>query len=224
MHAFLHKSRRENHRRVVFTQQDTIYLRARAHLVLTNLLITSSVFFPMIFFVSASKISFDFLLSYRLLFWYLLFRYRWAHHLCFLSMNDLSRSSFFDLSMHLYTKVRENHRRVVFTQQDTIYSRAHLVLTNLLITSLLVLCFSQWFLLFLPPKFLLISCRPIDSYSDICYLGTYELTIFVSFLWMIWVDLPFLIVWRTGYRYRYQPKKIKKGRSTQIIHRKETKI
>ena len=93
----------------------------------------------------------------------------------------------------LHKSRRENHRRVVFTQQDTIYSRAHLVLTNLLITSLLVLCFSQWFLLFLPPKFLLISCRPIDSYSDICYLGTDELIIFVSFLWMIWVDLPFLI-------------------------------
>ena len=58
---------------------------------------------------------------------------------------------------------------------------------------MLVLCFSQWFLLFLPPKFLLISCRPIDSYSDICYLGTDELIIFVSFLWMIWVNLPFLI-------------------------------
>ena len=93
----------------------------------------------------------------------------------------------------LHKSRRENHRRVVFTQQDTIYSRAHLVLTNLLITSLLVLCFSQWFLLFLPPKILLISCRPIDSYSDICYLGTDELIIFVSFLWMIWVDLPFLI-------------------------------
>ena len=48
----------------------------------------------------------------------------------------------------------------VFTQQETIYSRAHLVLTNLLITSLLVLCFSHWFLLFLPPKILLISCHP----------------------------------------------------------------
>ena len=93
----------------------------------------------------------------------------------------------------LHKSRRENHRRVVFTQQDTIYSRAHLVLTNLLITSLLVLCCSQWFLLFLPPKFLLISCRPIDSYSDICYLGTDELIIFVSFLWMIWVDLPFFI-------------------------------
>ena len=93
----------------------------------------------------------------------------------------------------LHKSRRENHRRVVFTQQDTIYSCAHLVLTNLLITSLLVLCFSQWFLLFLPPKFLLISCRPIDSYSDICYLGTDELIIFVSFLWMIWVHLPFLI-------------------------------
>ena len=55
----------------------------------------------MISFVSASKISFDFLSSYSLLFWYLLFRYRWAHHLCFLSMNDLSRSSFFDLSIYL---------------------------------------------------------------------------------------------------------------------------
>ena len=83
----------------------------------------------------------------------MLFRYRWAHHLCFLSMNDLSRSSFFDLS----------------TQQETIYSRAHLVLTNLLITSLLVLCFSRWFLLFLPPKFLLISCRPLDSYTDLLF-------------------------------------------------------
>ena len=101
MHAFLHKSRRENHRRVVFTQQDTIY--SRVHLVLTNLLITSLLvlFFPMISFVSASKISFDFLSPYRLLFWYLLFRNRWAHHLCFLSMNDLSRSSFFDLSIYL---------------------------------------------------------------------------------------------------------------------------
>ena len=36
----------------------------------------------------------------RLLFWYLVFRYRWAHHLCFLSMNDLSRSSFFDWYRH----------------------------------------------------------------------------------------------------------------------------
>ena len=72
-------------------------------------------------------------------------------------------------------------------------TRAHLEITNLLITNLLVLCFSQWFLLFLPPKFLLISCRPIDSYSDICYLGTDKLIIFVSFLWMIWVNLPFLI-------------------------------
>ena len=26
------------------------------------------------------------------------------------------------------------------------------------------------------------SCRPMDSYSDICYLGTDELIIFVSFL------------------------------------------
>ena len=70
--------------------------------ILTNLLITSllvlcfSQWF-LLFLLSASKISFDFLSSYRLLFWYLLFRYRWAHHLCFLSMNDLSRSSFFDV-------------------------------------------------------------------------------------------------------------------------------
>ena len=145
MHASLHKSRRENHRRVVFTQQDTIY--SRTHLVLTNLLITSLLVLcfsrwfllflpPNILLISCHP---------RLLFWYLLFRYRWAHHLCFLSMNDLSRSSFFDLSI------------------------------------------------FLPPKILLISCCPIDSYSDICYLGTDELIIFVSFIWMICVDLPFLI-------------------------------
>ena len=100
-HASLHKSRRENHRRVVFTQQETIY--SRAHLVLTNLLITSllvlcfSQWFllflpPNILLISCHP---------RLLFWYLLFRYRWAHHLCFLSMNDLSRSSFFDLSIYL---------------------------------------------------------------------------------------------------------------------------
>ena len=38
----------------------------------------------------------------RLLFWYLLFRYRWAHHLCFLSMSDLSRSSFFDKYIYIY--------------------------------------------------------------------------------------------------------------------------
>ena len=97
MHASLHKSRRENHRRVVFTQQDTIY--SRAHLVLTNLLITSLLVLcfsrwfllflpPNILLISCHP---------RLLFWYLLFRYRWAHHLCFLSMNDLSRSSFFDI-------------------------------------------------------------------------------------------------------------------------------
>ena len=101
MHASLHKSRRENHRRVVFTQQDTIY--SRAHLVLTNLLITSLLVLcfsrwfllflpPNILLISCHP---------RLLFWYLLFRYRWAHHLCFLSMNDLSRSSFFDLSLFI---------------------------------------------------------------------------------------------------------------------------
>ena len=52
---------------------------------------------------------------------------------------------------------------------------------NLLITSLLVLC-SQWFrmLLFLPPKFLLISWQPIYSYSDICYLGTGDHVCFLS--------------------------------------------
>ena len=38
--------------------------------------------------------------------------------------------------------------------------------------------------MFLPPKFVLISCRPIDSYSDIFYLGTDELMIFVSFIAM----------------------------------------
>ena len=99
---------------------------------------------------------------------------------------------FWSISLSIHSWI---DRRVVFTGlgQDTIYLRTRLVLTNLLITSLLVLCFSQWFLLFLPPKILLISCRPIDSYSDICYLGTDELIIFVSFLWMIWVDLPFLI-------------------------------
>ena len=107
----------------------------------------------------------------------------------------LSPNTGFSFFVSLHKIRRENHRRAVFTQQDTIYSRAHLVLTNLLITSLLLLYFSrsQWFLLFLPPKFLLISCCPIDSYSDICYLGTGELIIFASFLWMIWVDLPFLI-------------------------------
>ena len=73
-----------------------------------------------------------------------------------------------------------------------ICSHAHLVLTNLLTTSLLVLWFSQWFLLFLPPNFFWFHVT-LDSYSDICYLGTDELIIFVSFLWMIWVDLPFLI-------------------------------
>ena len=54
------------------------------------------------------------------------------------------------VDMHAFQQKnrRENHRRVVFTQQDTIYSRAHLVLTNLLITSLSVLCFSQWFFCF----------------------------------------------------------------------------
>ena len=101
MHAFLHKSRRENHRRVVFTQQETIY--SRAHLVLTNLLITSLLVLcfsrwfllflpPNILLISCHP---------RLLFWYLLFRYRWAHHLCFLSMNDLSWSSFFYISIYL---------------------------------------------------------------------------------------------------------------------------
>ena len=125
----------------------------RAHLVLTNLLITSLLvlcFSQWFLLFLPPKFLLISLLSYRLLFWYLLFRYRWAHHLCFLSMNDLSRSSFFD-SSSIY--LRENHRRVVFTQQDTIYSRAHLVLTNLLITSLLILCCSRWFVLILPPIF-----------------------------------------------------------------------
>jgi len=147
----------------------------------------------MISFVSASKCSFV-SCHPRLLFWYLLFRYRWAHHLCFLSMNDLSLSSFFNLpssvylsldfhqgiyfrmtvivffteywvhlhfffhgisfwkgisfDMHasLHKRRKQNHRQVVFAQQDKIYSCAHPVLTNLLITNLLVLCFSQKFL------------------------------------------------------------------------------
>ena len=54
----------------------------------------------MISFVSASK--FLLILCHQtpiLVIYYLLFRYRWAHHLCFLSMNDLSRSLFFDLSI-----------------------------------------------------------------------------------------------------------------------------
>ena len=34
----------------------------------------------------------------------------------------------------------------------------------------------------LPPKFLLISCHPLHYYSDICYLGTDEFTIFVSLI------------------------------------------
>ena len=57
----------------------------------------------------------------------------------------------------------------------------------------LVLCFSQlqWFLLFLPPKFLLISCRPIDSYSDICYLGTYEWFESMFLFWSIYVSISF---------------------------------
>ena len=105
MHLYTKVGEKINHRRVVFTQQDTIY--SRAHLVLTNLLITSllvlcfsrwSLLFlpPNILLISCHP---------RLLFWYLLFRYRWAHHLCFLSMNDLSRSSFFDLSIYLVSSV-----------------------------------------------------------------------------------------------------------------------
>ena len=94
MYAFLHKSRRENHRRVAFTQQDTIY--SHAHLVLTNLLITSLLVlcFSRWFLLFLPPNILLILCHPRLLFWYLLFRYRWAHHLCFLSMNDLSRFSF----------------------------------------------------------------------------------------------------------------------------------
>ena len=140
MQASLPKSKRANHRRVVFRQQETIY--SHAHLVLTNLLITSLLvlcFSQWFLLFLPPKFLLISLSSYRLLFWYLLFRYRWAHHLCFLSMNDLSQSSFFDLSIYLsiylsrYQSVdmhaslhksrRENHRRVVFTQQETIYSR-----------------------------------------------------------------------------------------------------
>ena len=86
----------------------------------------------------------------------------------------------------------------VYIAGYNLFSHTHLVLTNLLITSLLVLCFSHWFLLFLPPESILISCRPIDSHFDICYLGTYELIIFVSFLWMIWVNLPFWSIYLSG--------------------------
>ena len=122
MHAFLHKSRRENHRRVVFTQQDTIY--SRAHLVLTNLLITSLLvlcFSQWFLLFLPPKFLLISLSSYRFPFWYLLFRYRWAHHLCFLSMNDLSRSSFFDLSIYLPTPSLEgvlDSRRIYFYFQS----------------------------------------------------------------------------------------------------------
>ena len=92
----------------------------------------------------------------------------------------------------LHKSRRENHRRVVFIQQDTIYSRARLVFTNLLITSLLVLCFSPMISFVSASKISFDFMSP-DSCSDICYLGTDELIIFVSFLWMIWVDLAFLI-------------------------------
>ena len=56
----------------------------------------------------------------------------------------LSEKAFPRVDMHafLHKSTRENHRQVVFTQQETIYSHAHLVLTDLLLTSLLVLCFS----------------------------------------------------------------------------------
>ena len=98
-----------------------------------------------------------------------------------------------DMHSFLHKSRRENHRRV-FTQQDTIYSRAHLVLTNLLITSLLVLCFPDDFFCFCFEKFFWFHVI-LQSYSDICYLGTDELIIFVSFLWMIW--LPFVIyLWK----------------------------
>ena len=97
MHASLHKSRRENHGRVVFTQQETIY--SCAHLVLTNSLITSLLVlcFSRWFLLSLPPTIILISCHPRLLIWYLLFRYRWAHHLCFLSMNDLSQSSFFGL-------------------------------------------------------------------------------------------------------------------------------
>ena len=76
------------------------------YLVLTNLLITSLLvlcFSRWFLLFLPLKIL---LISYhsRLLFWYLLFRYRWAHHFCFLSMNDLSRSSFF-WSIYLSTEI-----------------------------------------------------------------------------------------------------------------------
>ena len=53
-----------------------------------------------------------------------------------------------DMHAFLHKSRKENHRRVVFTQQDMIYLHAHLVLTNLLITSLLVLCFPNDFFCF----------------------------------------------------------------------------
>ena len=100
MHASLHKSRRENHRRVVFTQQERIY--SRTHLVLTNLLITRNVLcvFPMISFVSASKNSFDFVSPQTPILIFAI-QVQMSHQLCFISMNDLSRSSFFDVSLEL---------------------------------------------------------------------------------------------------------------------------
>jgi hypothetical protein len=87
----------------VFTQQDTI--NSRAHLSLTNLLITSLLVlcFSQWFLLFHPPNFFWFRVT-RLLFWYLLFRYRWAHHLCFLSTNDLSRSSFFDLSIYIMVR------------------------------------------------------------------------------------------------------------------------
>ena len=87
---------------------------------------------------------------------------------------------------------RENHRQVVFTQQEMIYLRTpstHLLADNKLVSSV---CFPKDFFCFCLQKFFWFRVT-LDSYSDICYLGTDELIIFVSFLWMIWVDLPFLI-------------------------------
>ena len=88
------------------------------------------------------------------LFWSL-----WLFHL------SISLGISIDMHASLHKSRRENHRRVVFTQQETIYSRTHLLLTNLLITSLLVLCFSWWFVLFLPPFYFIFYFKYVPK----CY-------------------------------------------------------
>ena len=107
-------------------------------------------------------------------------------------MAFLFEKAFPSTYMHLYSKVRENHRWVVFTQQETIYLctlSTHYFADNKLVSSV----FSPMISFVSASKISFDFCHPIDSYSDICYLGTDELINFVSFLWMIWVNLPFLI-------------------------------